>query len=46
MTNLNRCYNSFDLREVAQRRLPKGIFEYVDKGTDYGISLEEKRAAR
>ena len=45
MTNLDRCYNIFDLREVAQRRLPKGIFEYVDKGTEDGISLEENRAA-
>ena len=45
MTSLDRCYNIFDLREVAQRRLPKGIFEYVDKGTEDGISLEENRAA-
>ena len=45
MTNLDRCYNIFDLREAAQRRLPKGIFEYVDKGTEDGISLEENRAA-
>jgi len=45
MTNLDRCYNIFDLREAAQRRLPKGIFEYVDKGTEDGISLDENRAA-
>jgi (S)-mandelate dehydrogenase len=45
MTNLDRCYNIFDLREVAKRRLPRGIFEYVDKGTEDGISLEENRAA-
>jgi isopentenyl diphosphate isomerase/L-lactate dehydrogenase-like FMN-dependent dehydrogenase len=45
MTNLDRCYNIFDLREAAQRRLPKGIFEYVDKGTEDGISLAENRAA-
>jgi isopentenyl diphosphate isomerase/L-lactate dehydrogenase-like FMN-dependent dehydrogenase len=45
MTNLDRCYNIFDLREAAQRRLPRGIFEYVDKGTEDGISLEENRAA-
>jgi len=45
MTNLDHCYNIFDLREIAQRRLPKGIFEYVDKGTEDGISLEENRAA-
>ncbi len=45
MSNLDQCYNIFDLREVAKRRLPKGIFEYVDKGTEDGISLEENRAA-
>ncbi|MGZ5671356.1 MAG: alpha-hydroxy acid oxidase [Burkholderiales bacterium] len=45
MTNLDRCYNIFDLREAAKRRLPKGIFEYVDKGTEDQISLEENRAA-
>jgi isopentenyl diphosphate isomerase/L-lactate dehydrogenase-like FMN-dependent dehydrogenase len=45
MVNLDRCYNIFDLREAAQHRLPKGIFEYVDKGTEDGISLEENRAA-
>ena len=45
MTNLDQCYNIFDLREIAQRRLPKGIFEYVDKGTEDGLSLEENRAA-
>jgi (S)-mandelate dehydrogenase len=45
MTSLDHCYNIFDLRAVAQRRLPKGIFEYVDKGTEDGISLEENRAA-
>ncbi len=45
MTSLDHCYNIFDLREVAKRRLPKGVFEYVDKGTEDGISLEENRAA-
>src|ERR1044072_9512572 len=45
MTNLDRCYNIFDLREAAQRRLPKGIFEYIDKGTEDQISLAENRAA-
>lgn len=45
MTSLDHCYNIFDLREVAKRHLPKGIFEYVDKGTEDGISLEENRAA-
>ena len=39
MTNLDRCYNIFDLREIAKSCLPKGIFEYVDKGTEDGISV-------
>src|SRR5688572_20582704 len=45
MTNLDRLYNIFDMREVAKSRLPRGVFEYVDKGTEDGISLEENRAA-
>jgi len=45
MTSLDHCYNIFDLREVARGLLPKGVFEYVDKGTEDGISLEENRAA-
>jgi isopentenyl diphosphate isomerase/L-lactate dehydrogenase-like FMN-dependent dehydrogenase len=45
MTNLDRCFNIFDLREAAQHRLPKGIFEYVDKGTEDQISLAENREA-
>ena len=34
MGRLDRCYNIADLREVARRRLPKGVFEYLDKGTE------------
>ncbi len=45
MTHLDHCYNIADLRAAAQRRLPKGIFEYVDKGTEDGISLAENREA-
>lgn len=41
MVNLDRCFNIFDLREAAQKRLPRGVFEYVDKGTEDGISLRE-----
>ncbi len=45
MTTQDYCYNIFDLREAAQRRLPKSFFECVEKGTEDGISLEENRAA-
>jgi len=45
MTNLDRCYNIFDLREVAKRRLPKGLFEFIDRGTEDEIALAENRVA-
>ena len=29
---LKRCYNIADFREFAKKRLPKGVFEYLDRG--------------
>lgn len=43
MGRLDRCYNIADLREVARRRLPKGVFEYLDKGTEDQQSLSNNR---
>ena len=43
MGRLDRCYNIADLRDVARRRLPKGVFEYVDRGTEDDISLANNR---
>ena len=31
MANLDRCLNVWDLRAAAQRRLPKGVFDFVDR---------------
>ena len=45
MRNLDRCYNIADLREVAERRLPKGVFDYIDKGTEDMNSLGNNRKA-
>ncbi|MBM3547355.1 MAG: alpha-hydroxy-acid oxidizing protein [Alphaproteobacteria bacterium] len=45
MPSLARLYNIDDLRLAAKRRLPKGIFEYVDRGTEGETSLRENRAA-
>ncbi len=45
MTNLANCYNIADLRAVARRRLPKGIFEYVDRGTEDEVCLRHNRAS-
>ncbi len=40
-----RAYNIFDLREIARRRLPKGLFEFVDRGAEDEVSLRHNRAA-
>ncbi len=45
MSRLSCCFNIDDLRLAAKRRLPKGIFEYVDRGTEGEVSLRENRAA-
>src|SRR3970282_950025 len=39
------AYNIADLREFARRRLPKGIFEFVDRGAEDEVSLRNNRAA-
>ena len=31
---LQRCFNIYDLRELARRRLPLPIFSYMDGGSD------------
>lgn len=38
-------FNIFDLRERARRRLPRGIFEYVDRGTEDEKALSNNREA-
>jgi (S)-mandelate dehydrogenase len=45
MRGLDDCYNIFDLREVAKRRLPKGVFEFFDRGTEDEVALANNRAA-
>ena len=42
---LARAQNIADLREMARRRLPRGIFEYVDRGTEDEVALRQNRAA-
>jgi (S)-mandelate dehydrogenase len=43
MGKLDRCYNVADLREMARRRLPKGVFDYVDRGAEDEIALVNNR---
>lgn len=45
MTVLDRCYNVHDLRDAARRRLPHGVFEFVDRATEDHIAVRENRAA-
>ena len=37
------AYNVFDFRALARQRLPKGLFEFVDRGTEDEISLRRNR---
>lgn len=39
------AYNIEDLREIARRRLPHGVFEYLDRGTEDDVSLRNNRTA-
>jgi (S)-mandelate dehydrogenase len=43
MARIDSCYNIADLREVARRRLPKGVFQYLDLGTEDLVALKNNR---
>ena len=37
--------NIFDLRDMAKRRLPRWLFEFVDRGTEEEVALRNNREA-
>ncbi len=39
------AYDIADLREAARRRLPRGVFEFFDRGNGDEVALAENRAA-
>jgi isopentenyl diphosphate isomerase/L-lactate dehydrogenase-like FMN-dependent dehydrogenase len=43
--NLDHLYNIAEMREHARRRLPRGIFEYVDRGAEDEVAVAENREA-
>ena len=43
MARIDACYNVADLREAARRRLPKGVFQYLDLGTEDLVALRNNR---
>ena len=44
-SDVQEALNVFDLREMAKKRLPKWLFEYVDRGTEDEVALRNNRAA-
>jgi hypothetical protein len=38
------AYNIFDLRDIALKRVPRGLFEFMDRGTEDEVSLKNNRA--
>ena len=48
MSALDDCYNVFDLRDAAKARLPRAVFEFVDRSTEDEIALrsEERRVGK
>jgi len=38
-----RACNIFDLREMARKRVPRGPFEFMDRGTEEEVSLRNNR---
>jgi isopentenyl diphosphate isomerase/L-lactate dehydrogenase-like FMN-dependent dehydrogenase len=45
MARLDQCLNIRDLRAAAQHRLPKGVFEFVDRATEDHIAVTNNRSA-
>ena len=37
------AWNIYDLTEMAQRRLPKGLFEFMHRGNDDEIAVRDNR---
>ena len=42
---LSDVFNIGDLREAARRRLPRGLFEFVDRGTEDDLAIRTNRDA-
>ena len=45
MSTLDRCFDLADMREAARRHLPKAVFEFVDRGAERELALDENIAA-
>ena len=45
MKRLERALSIADLRRLAQRRLPRSVFEFIDGGAEDEVTLADNRAA-
>lgn len=45
MSVLDRCYNIADVREFSRRRLPRGMFEFIDRGAEDDEAIANNRRA-
>jgi isopentenyl diphosphate isomerase/L-lactate dehydrogenase-like FMN-dependent dehydrogenase len=45
MPVIDRCHNVEDMRQAARARVPKGLFEYVDRGSEDEVALRDNRGA-
>ncbi len=45
MSRLDRCFDVEDFRAAARRRLPRGVFEFIDRGAERELALQENVAA-
>jgi isopentenyl diphosphate isomerase/L-lactate dehydrogenase-like FMN-dependent dehydrogenase len=43
--NLDHLYNLHDVREASKRRLPRGIFEFIDRGAEDDDAIAHNREA-
>ena len=43
--NAEEALNVHDLRRMAKQRLPKWLFEFIDRGTEDEVALRNNRAA-
>ncbi len=43
MTNVHRAYNIGDLARIAKRKLPEGLYEFIDRGAEDEVTLRENR---
>ena len=44
-SSVKEALNVFDLRDMSRKRLPKWLFEFVDRGTEDEVALRNNRAA-